>query len=223
MQEPVKQKLTIAFFLFTAIDLVGIITPFPLLHFITKPLLIPMLMLLLFFTTTSVPHKNLLLAALFFSWLGDIFLLSETAHKLFFIYGLICFLTTHIFYIIFFLRIPSTNRSLLLKQPVFFFLIPVYGIALVWLLFSHLGDLKLPVMIYAAFICTMLLCSLHVYMRINAPANRFYVLGALAFVLSDSLLAINKFYQPFALAEVLIMLTYCTAQYCIVRGFMEQE
>ena len=223
MQHPVKQKLTIAFLLLTVIDLVAIITPFPLLHFIAKSLLIPMLILLLYFTSTLVQGKNLLLGALFFSWLGDIFLLFETTHKLFFIYGLICFLSTHICYIIYFLRIPSVKRSLLLKQPVLLFLVPAYGVALVWFLFPHLGNLKLPVMIYAVVICTMLLCSLHVFSRINTPANRYYVLGALAFVLSDSSLAINKFYQPFAFAGIFIMLTYCAAQYCIVRGFMEQR
>jgi uncharacterized membrane protein YhhN len=48
-------------------------------------------------------------------------------------------------------------------------------------------------------------------------------MGASFFVISDSLLAINKFYQPFAHAGILIMLTYCTAQYFIVQGFIKQE
>jgi hypothetical protein len=41
--------------------------------------------------------------------------------------------------------------------------------------------------------------------------------------MSDSLLAVNKFYQPLAYAGVFIMLTYCLAQYLIVRGFIEQK
>lgn len=223
MQQTVKQKLTIAFLLLTITDLAGIISGFPPLHFIAKPLLIPVLMLLLFFTASTVPGKKLLLVALFFSWMGDVFLLFEDRNKLFFIFGLASFLTTHICYIIFFLRIRSASKSLLLKQPILILLVPAYGVALVWLLFPHLGELKLPVIVYAAVICSMLLCSLHVFKKINSPANRWYVLGASAFVLSDSLLAINKFYQPFAFAGVLIMITYCAAQYCIVRGFMEQK
>ena len=223
MQQPVQQKLTIAFLLLTITDLAGIISGFPPLHFIAKPLLIPVLMLLLFFTESTVPGKKLLLTALFFSWMGDVFLLFEDRNKLFFIFGLACFLTTHISYIIFFLRISSTEKSLLLKQPVLLLIVPAYGLALVWLLFPHLGDLKLPVIVYATVICTMLLCSLHVFKKINSPANRSYVLGASAFVLSDSLLAINKFYQPFAFAGICIMITYCAAQYFIVRGFIEQR
>jgi uncharacterized membrane protein YhhN len=44
------------------------------------------------------------------------------------------------------------------------------------------------------------------------------VLGALLFVISDSLLAINKFYQDIPLAGVLIMLTYGLAQLFIMEG-----
>lgn len=45
--------------------------------------------------------------------------------------------------------------------------------------------------------------------------------GAALFVLSDSVLAINKFYQSFELAGLLIMLTYGAAQYFIVKGAIE--
>ncbi len=223
MQQPVHQKLTIAFILLTAIDLTGIFTGFSPLHYTAKPLLIPVLMLLLFFTATPVTGKKLLFFALFFSWMGDVLLLVEQLDPLFFIFGLACFLTTHICYIIFFLSIRSPNPSLLFRQPVLLFLIPAYGLALVCFLYPNLGALKLPVILYATVICTMLLCSIHVFFKINSPANRFYVWGASAFVLSDSLLAINKFYQPFAFAGMLIMITYCAAQYFIVRGFMDQE
>jgi hypothetical protein len=46
--------------------------------------------------------------------------------------------------------------------------------------------------------------------------------GALFFMLSDSLLAINKFYRPFPLAGFLIMLSYIVAQYLIVIGTKEE-
>jgi len=64
----------------------------------------------------------------------------------------------------------------------------------------------------------MLFYSLHIFYKTNPPANKFFVVGAIFFVLSDSLLAINKFYQTFSMAGVGIMLTYCLAQYFIVRG-----
>jgi len=222
-----KYKLPIPFALIfwviVGADVLGIATGISWLPFIAKPLLIPALMLLLVFTPTTAPRRHLLLTGLFFSWLGDVFLLFEYKNSLFFIFGLVCFLTTHVFYIIYFLKIRSSAVSLLKKQPVFIVLVIGYGLTLVWLLYSHLGDLKIPVMIYAAVICTMLLCSLGIFNKVNKPANIWYLSGAALFVASDSLLAINKFYQPFTFAGVLIMLTYCAAQYGIVNGFIKQS
>lgn len=222
MQQPLQKKTGFAFWVLALVDVAGIAANIELLHFIAKPLLIPALILLLFYTKSTVPRKKLLLTGLFFSWLGDVFLLFEYKHDLFFIFGLASFLTTHIFYIIYFLKIKSANKSLLQKHPVLIAIVLAYGITLVWLLYPHLSDLKLPVMVYAAIICTMLLCSLHIFLKINKKAAGLYLMGAAAFVLSDSLLAFDKFYQPFAYAGVFIMLTYCAAQYFIVRGFTEQ-
>ncbi len=86
------------------IDIIGIAAKISSLHYIAKPLLIPILILFLVFTKTTAPRKNLLLIGLFFSWLGDMFLLFEDKNKLFFIFGLVSFLTTHIFYIIYFFK-----------------------------------------------------------------------------------------------------------------------
>ena len=222
MQQPVQKKMIFIFWGLALMDVAGIIAHIELLHFIAKPLLVPALILLLLYTKSIVPGKTVLLTGLFFSWLGDVFLMFEYKYALFFIFGLASFLTTHTFYIIYFLRIKSDNISLLKKQPLFIVLVLAYGLCLVWLLYPHLGGLKLPVMVYAAIICTMLLCSLHIFLKINKKAAGLYLMGAAAFVLSDSLLAFDKFYQPFAYAGVFIMLTYCAAQYFIVRGFTEQ-
>lgn len=215
--------LTVVFVIAVAADITGIAANISILHYIAKPVLLPLLMVLLATATPAVAGKRIMLAALFFSWVGDMFLLAEDKNPLFFIFGLVSFLTTHILYIIYFLSIRSNQISLLKKQPLLIAVVLAYGIALVWLLFPTLADLKIPVMVYAAVICTMLLCSLHIYLKANKPANMFFVLGALLFVLSDSLLAINKFYQPFAFAGVYIMLTYCAAQYFIVTGFIKQQ
>jgi len=211
----------IIFWITSFVNCIGIAADIPVLHYITKPLLIPLLVLLLLFTTTNAPRKKLLLIGLVFSWLGDLFLLFEEKNALFFIFGLVFFLTTHIFYIIYFLTIQSPHISFLKKQPWLILLVTGYGILLVWFLYPHLKELKIPVIVYAMVICTMLLCSIHIFLKVNRPANSLYVTGAAFFVLSDSLLAVNKFYQPFAYAGVFIMLTYCAAQFCIVKGFIK--
>ena len=223
MNDPKKKIIVFIFCIIVIAHLAGTAYNLPLMHFIAKPMLMPALMLLLFFSPSIVAHKKLLLTGLFFSWLGDVLLLFENRHALFFILGLINFLTTHIFYIIYFLKIRPLKISLLKKQPVLILMVLVYGILLVWLLYPYLGNLKLPVVVYAVIICNMLLCSLHIYYRVNSKAASFFIVGATAFVISDSLLAINKFYEPIPYSGILIMLTYCAAQYFIVRGYIEQK
>jgi uncharacterized membrane protein YhhN len=223
MLQPVQKKCAFVFWILAILDLAGIAANLELLHFVAKPVLIPALLLLLHSTKSAVPGKNLLVLGLFFSWMGDVFLLFENNNSLFFIFGLASFLTTHVFYIVYFLRVRSGNQSLLQKLPVLIAIVLAYGITLIWQLYPNLGDLKLPVIVYAAVICGMLLCSLHIFLKVNRKPAAYYLAGALAFVLSDSLLAVNKFMQPFAFAGIFIMLTYCAAQYFIVRGYTDQS
>jgi len=210
------------FWALAATDIIAVAFDIPVNHYIAKPLLMPVLIGLMG-TSGRAPGKKYIIRGLFFAFFGDVFLLFENKNSLFFIFGLVSFLTTHIFYIIYFLKIQSANTSLVKKQPLLPILVIAYGVSLVWLLYPHLADLKIPVMVYAAVICTMLICSMHVFLKVKQPANWYFLSGALLFVISDSLLAINKFYQPFSYAAIFIMLTYCAAQYFIVNGFIKQN
>ncbi len=214
--------LSILFWVLTFINIAAIGYQFSNIHFLVKPLLIPVLILLLIYAKIDDNQKWWLLTGLFFSFLGDVFLLFESKNALFFIFGLASFLITHICYIIYFLKIRSAQISLLRQQPWLAALVAGYGCSLVMLLYPGLGDLKIPVMMYAAVICGMLLCSLHVFYKTGRPANVYFVAGAMLFVISDSLLAVNKFFSPFQLAGILIMLTYCAAQFFIVMGFIKK-
>jgi uncharacterized membrane protein YhhN len=191
---------------------------------VVKPMLIPALLLWLLSQKNIIAADNkLIIAGLFFSWAGDVLLMFESRGALFFIFGLLCFLITHICYIIYFLSIKSPQPSLMRKQPWMAALLAAYVCSLVMLLLPHLGELKIPVMIYAVVICTMAICSLHVFYKVNNPANILFAAGALLFAASDSLLAINKFYKPFPLAALLIIFTYCLAQFGIVMGVVKRK
>jgi uncharacterized membrane protein YhhN len=216
------QFLAILFWILTLTDIVAIGYGFSNIPFLVKPLLIPSLILLLFLSKAGAGNKWWLLTGLFFSFLGDVFLLFENRNALFFIFGLASFLITHICYIIFFLKIKSTQTSLLRQQPWMAALVAGYGCSLIMLLYPVLGELKIPVIIYAAVICSMLLCSLYVFYKTGRPSNVYFVTGALLFVISDSLLSVNKFLNPFPMAGIFIMLTYCAAQFFIVMGFIKK-
>ena len=55
----------------------------------------------------------------------------------------------------------------------------------------------------------------------NKKAGKLMMIGALLFVISDSVLAVNKFYSSFMEAGMIIMFTYGIAQLLIVQGAIE--
>ncbi len=78
--------------------------------------------------------------------------------------------------------------------------------------------MKLPVRIYAVVISFMLMLAMHMLFIKNKKAGLLMMSGALLFVVSDSLLAINKFYSSFQMAGIFVMTTYGLAQLIIIEG-----
>ncbi len=221
MKAFLKQYGFAVYLLAAAIQLIAILLLWEEGRFMTKPLLMPLLGLAVYAASEHSKERSIILTAIFFSFLGDSFLLFDYINPLYFIFGLVSFLLTHILYVVYFIGIKPVQPSLLKQYPWVILLVTAYGISLVYFLFPKLGELKMPVIVYATVICSMLLCSVHIYRRVNTNAGWMFIGGALLFVLSDSLLAINKFNAPFAAAAFLIMLTYCAAQYFIARGFVK--
>jgi uncharacterized membrane protein YhhN len=179
----------------------------------------PLLMLGYYLETRPTQvFSRLILMALFFSWLGDIFLMLEYRNALFFIVGLVSFLTAHLLYIYYFASIKPNTRSFLRKRPVMLLALLAYVVELLYVLWPHLGGMKVPVLIYGIVIGVMLAFSLWQYGKIPAQAAWLFILGALLFVTSDSMLAINKFKTPITHGGIWIMGTYILAQYFIAKG-----
>ncbi len=210
----------VIFCVLALLEIIGIATNSIVLQISAKPLLMPTLVIYLFFSFVKTPGKKLIYAALVFATLGDVFLLFEFMQPVFFMIGLGCFLLTHIFYIIFFFSIKSPHPSFYRKEPWWLLLIYAYSFGLLILIYPGLGKLEIPVVVYAIVLTAMMMAGIHVLTKVNRPANKLYVWGAALFVLSDSLLAINKFYHKFPLAGVAIMITYCAAQFLIVQAFI---
>jgi len=188
-------------------------------RFFSKPLLLPLLMTY-YLSSVGMGSKfaKLMAAALLFSWLGDVLLLWDSL----FIPGLLAFLIAHIFYIIYFVKIEPSKKGLIRSQPLFGTPVLVFWGLFLAFLFPYLEKLRIPVFVYATVICTMLLCSINLSGKLKRPVFLLFLNGALQFVLSDSLLAINKFVFPFWFLPLCVMLTYCSAQYLLVRGSIRQ-
>ncbi|MEG0850224.1 MAG: lysoplasmalogenase [Flavobacterium sp.] len=191
------------------------------LNFFLKPILIPILIFGVYFYQ-NFPTKNILLTALLFSWIGDVILLFSDISEIYFILGLVSFLISHIVYCILFNR--QTKRNLKKNSiaiGIGSILIACYLIGMLSVLLPSLGDLKIPVIVYASVISIMLLFAYNGLLSWNEPGNKLVFSGAVVFVISDSILAVNKFYNPIEKSSFFIMLTYLVAQYLIVIGILK--
>lgn len=199
-------------------DLVLIATGASDLRIFSKSLLVPALMI---YFAANVPARGAapqrwILPALLFSWIGDVLLLFEERAPLFFMLGLSSFLVAHLFYCGYFAGIWKKEK---IRMHLPFLLgVLVYFAGLLLLLWPGLGALKIPVLVYGAVISAMLLLALHTVLSRRRQAVSLLMPGAMLFVVSDSLLATNRFLTPLPLAGIAVMLTYGLAQLLLTEG-----
>jgi len=215
-----RKNIFFIFWIIVLLDIIGLSFGISEIHFILKPLLMPVLIAAVMLKTAKTAGRKKVIGALFFSFLGDVFLLFEYRLPIFFMLGLFYFLVTHIFYITWFMQLSNRGTSIIKKYPYLTIIIGLYTASLLYFLMPGLGQLKIPVIIYACIISVMLYCSLRLPYSIGKMARQLLITGVVCFVISDSLLAIDKFYKHFPFASALLMLTYCMAQYFIVKGLI---
>lgn len=187
---------------------------------VLKPFLLPLLLVAVYFTE-GFTTKKFLLAALTFSWIGDVILLFANKGEIYFILGLVAFLLSHVIYIVLFNKQTiSKSISNKISFGAGIGLILLYFFGMITTLGPKLGPLTFPVVVYAVVISSMLYFALKGSFQWNAIPYQSVLIGAILFIASDSILAFNKFYQPIPYASFLIMVTYLAAQYGIVWGIL---
>lgn len=185
-----------------------------------KPVLIPILISIVSVSEPFKTQKTLLLA-LFCSWIGDVLLLFADQNALFFISGLVSFLVAHLIYIyLFHQQEIQYNRNSHFK---FIPIVAVYLLVMLSLLWDTLKEMKIPVTVYAIVISLMLFMSIKAFFQWGKPSNFWVLIGAILFVISDSILAINKFHSPIPMSSFWIMSTYLGAQFCIVNSILQKQ
>jgi uncharacterized membrane protein YhhN len=163
--------------------------------------------------------RNITLLALLFSLTGDILLMFVGTSANFFIGGLVAFLLAHIMYILTFVK----KRNKTINPLLITIALLVYAVGIFYIIKDGLSDMQIPVLLYLIVILTMVVMA---SLRKGNVSNKSYNLvfiGALFFMISDSVLSINKFYQSFSSSGLIIMFTYALAQYLIVMGILKQR
>ena len=229
MTDSKKNQLEKAFhllFLCIALgNLTGRILLSETLDLITKPLLMPVLILIFYMSIKANfnTFSKFIFSALFFSWLGDIFLMFNG--QLFFIFGLLSFLIAQINYIFAYRTSVSGHQSktILQKKPYLYLPFILYITLFYGTLYPHLEfALKIPVVVYSICLILMGIFALNRYQLVSMDSFLQVLIGACLFIISDSVIALNKFLFSFYLSGFVIMLTYILAQYLIVMGCIAQ-
>ena len=158
---------------------------------------------------TPVPaaYKTLILAGLAFSLIGDIALMFPD--KLF-TAGLLAFLAAQVLYIFAFK--PAAGHPVSVGAFLPFIL---FGLLMFFLLAPGLGPMKLPVLVYIGAITTMAGFASDRYVDLGGTRALLAFIGAVLFLISDSVLAYDRFGKKFGLARILVLATYFPAQLLI--------
>ena len=162
------------------------------------------------------------LLALLFSLSEDILLLFAEKSQLFFTGGLMMFLLAHLMYILIFFK-KQHKQHKQQKGVLFFLLSTLYGGVLFGVLYSGLGDMMIPVIVYMIVILIMANTSYRRGGCVSRISFKLVFKGALLFMLSDSLLVYTLFYKTLFLDNVWIMSTYAIVQLLIALGILKQE
>lgn len=190
----------------------------------TKPLIVLSLLLMLIVGTRLKGrfHKRIF-AGLLFALAGDILLMLGD-NPAYFMYGLGAFLICHICYIsAFYLDFRSAPELDKKGARIAILLCAFFGIGFYFYIRPHLGPLRLPVLAYTFVISLMMMMAAFRNLRVNRSSFLLILFGAIFFLVSDAMLALNKFVIQFDYAGMFIMATYMAAQYLITMGAVDRK
>jgi uncharacterized membrane protein YhhN len=146
---------------------------------------------------------QLMIVGLVFCLVGDVFLLYDQA----FVMGLAVFLIAHILFASAFIVLAHRiHLSWATAWP-----LVCFAVAYMWFLWPGLGTMKLPVLIYVIAIVLMSWQALGLHGVLKNAYSKIMALGAILFMLSDSIIAYSRFVDDFMLSQVLILGFYWTA------------
>ena len=160
---------------------------------------------------TAMPRLalGLLAGALVLSSIGDYFLALQDGQRNF-VRGLGAFLGAHLCYLL--VLLPRTTALGGLQIATMLVLLSLAGAILAWL-WPVLGRLRVPVTIYLTMICLMALAAISMPLPLLA-------IGALLFVFSDAVIAVDKFRMAIRWRGPIIWTTYYAGQALLVSNLL---
>lgn len=217
------KKFTALYYALVAAFMCSLVFDLPTLHYATKPLF--MIVLMVFHGKqlggASSLFSNMIQFGLFFSWIGDIALMIDEKFPILFVVGLGAFLIAHLGYSLGFLR--NIKDSSLKIAPAKIALMGIPFVAFTGCFFYYIkeglpSDLFIPVLAYTIVITIMGITSAARNGHADTKSYYWILVGAILFILSDMVIAVNKFVIDFENDAILNMWLYLTGQFMITVG-----
>lgn len=189
-----------------------------LVHWIGKPLATAVLVALVWRAGErgDARLRRGVLAGLVFSLAGDVLLMLSPR---LFVGGLLAFLVAHLCY----LRAFTVDTRLFARALPLAALGAV-GLAVLAFLWGGLAPaLRGPVIAYVVVLVAMAAQAIARWQEHPGPGARMAAIGGVLFVVSDALLAIDRFRSPIAAAPVWVLGTYWAAQWGIAQSVRDAQ
>ena len=181
-----------------------------------------LLLLLGYYLTSTSAFSGLLIAALLFSWLGDVLLMPKG--NAWFVSGGISFLVAHVMFVLLYLgQVNFAAVNWFIAVPVALVYIAIVTVILVMLKEETPKPMFIPMFLYLLMNGAMNVFALMQLLCNPCTGAAVAYIGAILFFVSDSTLYLNKYYKKKALIykkHFTIMVTYLLGEFLITQGML---
>ncbi|MFM1875608.1 MAG: hypothetical protein RL266_1345 [Bacteroidota bacterium] len=197
-------------------------------HYIVKPMFMVLLMAFQYVQLSGKmsTFTKLVQFGLFFSWIGDIALMFDEQVEILFVVGLAAFLIAHLGYAYAFIRNVKDSPTPFNMGSALLMAVPFAAFTGAFFYYIKDGlpeNLFVPVLAYTVVISVMGITSAWRKGHVQKPTYTWVLVGAVLFILSDCVIAVNKFVVDFDYDAVLNMTLYLSGQFMITLGAVLHE
>ncbi|MFD2035274.1 lysoplasmalogenase [Belliella marina] len=192
---------------------------------ITKPLIVPIILLFLIIRFKLTKHQLIppLMVATFFSFLGDILLMLKVDESLFKMIGLCTYIVAQTAYgYLYYSSVQNFEQKkikLVNRWPEA--LTVIFATLATLMAFPNLGVYAVPAIIYAIISTTTIILALNRRFYVSKISFIITILGVSSFFIGDTLMG-GDLYLANTFNHFLILLTYILGHLLIICGMMLQ-
>ena len=140
---------------------------------------------------------------------------------MYFMLGIGAFLLAQVSYTINFQFLKEKySKGFQFLSIVWALIIIIYSVNIWFDLRLKLGDYYIPVMMYLIVISMMAISAGSRYRKTHTGSFILCYTGAIVFMISDTLIAINKWHHAIENERLIVMTTYILAQWMIINGII---